>query len=91
MPEKYNFTKEEKEAFANILIFCERRAREEQQKENCLYYIGTDFYSSLADAMKKVEKTGTHYITERRICPDGTMTTKKYKMFNGVVIGVRKV
>ena len=91
MPEKYNFTKEEREAFTNILVLCERRAREEQEKEGCAYYIGSDCYPTFADAMKKVEKTGTHYITERRTRPDGTMTTNKYKIFNGVVFGSREV
>lgn len=91
MPEKYKFTDEEKEAFTNILILCERKAREEQEKEGCAYYIGVDSYSSFAEAMKKVEKTGIHYIAERRTRPDGTMTTKKYKIFNGVVFGVREV
>ena len=89
MSKKYPFTSEEREAFANVIYQCEKKAKEE--KPECLFYVDKYYFHNWKDAIYAVSKYKTNYIIEKRTDKDGNMISKKYIISNGKVLGTRKL
>ena len=89
LPEKYNFTHEEKEAFANLFYVCVKKAKEEKSKPECVYHVGKYYFHNWKDAMTAVRNYKEKYIIEKRTDVNGNMVSKKYTISNGKILGVK--
>lgn len=92
LPQKYNFTSEEKEAFANVIYICKKKAEEETFTPACLYYVGEYFFHDWKNAVKACKFMKEKYIIEKRTDKSGQMTAKKYTITpKGEILSVRKL
>ena len=87
----------EKEALYKMLLIAEQKAEEEDKAKkmsDCVWCVGSYFFHSIKDALYMVEhndKYKNSYILEKRTDENGNITTKKYKLVNGKILGVQKM
>lgn len=92
-----NCSIKEKEALYKAQLLLEKKAEEEHKEKNskdCVWCIGDYFFHQFKDALYMAvnnEKYKNSYILERRTDENGNVTSKKYKLVNGKVLGVQKM